>query len=98
MGDYNQKPKRCSSDRQDGYSNENQAADPKYVFESAGYKAEWITNEADALLPEFADKMGKYMADNGLTNSKIREGSSFHRTFPSERCTVLTLVVLFQFS
>jgi len=26
------------------------------------------------------------------------EGSSFHRTFPSERCTVLTLVVLFQFS
>lgn len=72
MGDYNQKPKRCSSDRQDGYSNENQAADPKYVFESAGYKAEWITNEADALLPEFADKMGKYMADNGLTNSKIR--------------------------
>ena len=64
MGDNYQKTKKYSSDRQGGYSNENQAADPKYVFESAGYKAEWITNEADALLPEFADKMGKYMADN----------------------------------
>ena len=72
MGDNYQKTKKYSSDRQGGYSNENQAADPKYIFERSDFKAEWITNEADALLPEFADKMGKYMADNKLTNSKIR--------------------------
>ena len=64
--------KGYSSNRTDGYSKEDPDMEPKRVFEEAGYKAEWITNEADAQLPEFADRMGEYMAKNKLTNSKIR--------------------------
>lgn len=32
----------------------------------------WITSEADEDMINFSDKAGKYMAENGLTNSKIR--------------------------
>lgn len=39
---------------------------------NAGYQKEWIEKEADAKLPAFAEKMGRFMAENGLTNSKIR--------------------------
>lgn len=72
MGDNYRGNKGYSSNRIGGYSKEDPDMEPKRVFEDAGYKAEWITNEADAQLPEFADRMGKYMADNKLTNSKIR--------------------------
>lgn len=36
------------------------------------YRSSWIKNEADESLITFADTCGKYLAKNGLTNSKIR--------------------------
>jgi CRISPR-associated protein Csm2 len=36
------------------------------------YDPEWITKEADGKLVEYAEKSGKFMAKNKLTNSKIR--------------------------
>lgn len=39
----------------------------KWIFNSA-----WITNEVDKSFVEFAEKAGKYMAENGLKSSKIR--------------------------
>ena len=36
------------------------------------YNCEWITNEATPNLVDFAEKVGEFMANNGLTNSKIR--------------------------
>lgn len=50
----------------------NNIPDPKQIFTEAGFKDVWIKNEADNTLPTFADKMGKEMANGGLTNSKIR--------------------------
>ena len=45
---------------------------PKQEWDSAGYQKSWISNSIDSSFPEFAEKIGKYMADNKLTNSKIR--------------------------
>ena len=42
------------------------------VFSSLVFKPQWIQNEADKDLIEYAEKSGKFMAQNGLTNSKIR--------------------------
>jgi len=36
------------------------------------YNSEWIINGATPEMVVFAEKVGKFMADNGLTNSKIR--------------------------
>jgi CRISPR-associated protein Csm2 len=36
------------------------------------FNSEWITEEATANLVLFAEKVGGFMAKNGLTNSKIR--------------------------
>lgn len=36
------------------------------------YKASWITNEASKELVDYAEEAGRFMAKNGLTNSKIR--------------------------
>ncbi len=36
------------------------------------YQSKWITEGADCDLVKFAEKVGKSMADGGLTNSKIR--------------------------
>ena len=36
------------------------------------YKSQWITSSADSALVDYAEKAGKFMAKNGLTNSKIR--------------------------
>ena len=47
-------------------------ADPAAEFSNAGFKPQWITIGADADLASFAEKMGCYMANNKLTNSKIR--------------------------
>ena len=46
--------------------------DARKEFNGTKFKSEWITTGADAYLPEYAEKMGKFMANNGLTNSKIR--------------------------
>lgn len=42
------------------------------IFNKLEYKSSWITQEADKALVEYAEKSGKFMAKNGLTNSKIR--------------------------
>jgi len=42
------------------------------IFSSLNFKTEWIQKEADKDLIEYAEKAGKFMAQNKLTNSKIR--------------------------
>lgn len=42
------------------------------IFNTLVYQSSWITQEADKGLVEYAEKSGKFMAKNGLTNSKIR--------------------------
>lgn len=42
------------------------------VLETARFNSLWITDSADSALVDFAEQMGKYMAINKLTNSKIR--------------------------
>ena len=46
--------------------------DPDTVWKEANYKSSWIKDSIDKDFPDFAEKLGKYMANNGLTNSKIR--------------------------
>jgi len=69
-------PKNFSSNRSgSGYYDrpkENQTETPDVIFKQSGFNPDWITKGADANLPAFAEKMGKYMATNELTNSKIR--------------------------
>ena len=72
MGKYYLNQTKNPTGRQDGFSNNNQVQNPINQFNTADYKAEWITSGADARLPEFAEKMGEYMVKNGLTSSKIR--------------------------
>lgn len=42
------------------------------IFNSLVFNPKWIQNEADKDLILFAEQSGKFMAQNGLTNSKIR--------------------------
>ena len=42
------------------------------MFSEKPFQENWITTGADANLVEYAEKMGEFMAQNGLTNSKIR--------------------------
>ena len=44
----------------------------KEVFEEKIFKPAWITEGADKEMVEYAEHMGKFMAGNGLTSSKIR--------------------------
>jgi CRISPR-associated protein Csm2 len=44
----------------------------KSQFEKLSYNSIWITKGADISLVKFAEDAGAYMAENGLTNSKIR--------------------------
>ena len=57
------------------YNNSNQqdsVTTPKQEFENANFQSIWITDKADVKMIEFTERIGKYMADNKLTNSKIR--------------------------
>lgn len=45
---------------------------PNQIWNEAGFKKEWVSQSIDESFPEFAEKIGKFMADNNLTNSKIR--------------------------
>jgi CRISPR-associated protein Csm2 len=60
------------SQSKSGYHGSDNEETPKQIFDKANYQSSWITNEADSNLVDFAEKMGIYMANNGLTNSKIR--------------------------
>lgn len=42
------------------------------VFKKLEYKSSWITKEATEELVKYAEEAGRFMARNGLTNSKIR--------------------------
>ena len=42
------------------------------VFNKLEYQSSWITKEATESLVKYAETAGKFMAKNGLTNSKIR--------------------------
>ncbi|MCL2650333.1 MAG: type III-A CRISPR-associated protein Csm2 [Candidatus Azobacteroides sp.] len=53
-----------------GYQQEESAAER--TFKELKYNPEWIKKEADEDLIQFAEKAGKFMVKNGLTNSKIR--------------------------
>jgi CRISPR-associated protein Csm2 len=41
-------------------------------FSKLAFDNKWIQNGADEKLVDYAEKAGKFMANNGLTNSKIR--------------------------
>lgn len=45
---------------------------PESIWNEAGFQNKWVKESIDSTFPDFAEKIGKYMADNGLTNSKIR--------------------------
>lgn len=65
--DYNRR-----DNRQGPNQNQRPEITPETVFNQARYKQSWITEGADKDLATFAEEMGRYMAQNGLTNSKIR--------------------------
>ena len=46
--------------------------DTKQIFNEMKFDSAWIKNETDKNLIDFAETAGKYMAQNGLTSSKIR--------------------------
>ena len=46
--------------------------EPNDVLNRNSFDNNWIIEGADAKLPDFAEALGKYMANNELTNSKIR--------------------------
>ena len=45
---------------------------PESIWSEAGYQSKWVKESIDSTFPDFAENIGKYMAVNGLTNSKIR--------------------------
>lgn len=45
---------------------------PEKAWNSANYQSKWIREGIDDIFPDFAEKIGKYIAENGLTSSKIR--------------------------
>lgn len=58
-GGYNGAPKRDKTD-------------PIAEYRSYGFKKDWIISGIDKDFVVFAEKVGNYMAKNGLTTSKIR--------------------------
>lgn len=46
--------------------------DPKVEYMNYGFKKDWVICGIDKDFVVFAEKVGKYMAKNGLTTSKIR--------------------------
>ena len=46
--------------------------DAESTFANLNYCSEWIKSGATPEMVEFAEKAGKFMANNKLTNSKIR--------------------------
>ena len=52
--------------------NNNSKSTADAEFSNLPFNKEWILNGADKKLVDYAEKAGKFMASNGLTNSKIR--------------------------
>lgn len=57
------------NDNRGGFSSRENA---ESKFGSMNYESSWIKVGATELLVKYAEEMGKFMAKNGLTNSKIR--------------------------
>ena len=55
-----------------GYPSRRDINTPESMWGDAKYDSKWISESIDSRFPEFAEIIGKYMANNGLTNSKIR--------------------------
>ena len=53
-------------------TNKDGSETPEEILTKANFDESWITEGANERLPDFAEVLGKYMARNGLTNSKIR--------------------------
>ena len=65
---------RVNNQNNTGYSNrDNDVVDSvNQAFDQFGYQKIWIVSEANKDLVKSAEYAGKFMADKGLTNSKIR--------------------------
>lgn len=65
---------RTNNQNNSGYSNRDSNAEDtvNQAFEQFGYQRNWIVSEANKDLVKSAECAGKFMASNGLTNSKIR--------------------------
>lgn len=50
----------------------NPTVSPETAFAQMNFQPNWIINGTDPALIEFADNFGKYLKDNKLTTSKIR--------------------------
>lgn len=81
MPDYNNSyrdnrtPYPANGRQNGGYPNRNnerttESADA--VFSRLSYNPYWITDGANEEMVQYAEEAGKYMANKGLTNSKIR--------------------------
>ena len=71
QGNYHQK-EGTNSRTQHQSSKGGYGIDTKQIFNEMKFDSTWIKNETDKNLIDFAETAGKYMARNGLTNSKIR--------------------------
>ena len=77
--DRSSRPRTISLNNGGGFQNRSaqgnqnrDAENASTIFSSMNFKTEWILNEADKELIIYAEKAGKFMAQNQLTNSKIR--------------------------
>jgi CRISPR-associated protein Csm2 len=74
-GNYNSRESRPLNNKssQGGYGEQNrESASERFFKNDLIYKSNWITKEADKDLVVYAEKAGSFMANNKLTNSKIR--------------------------
>jgi CRISPR-associated protein Csm2 len=73
--DY-RRPRPGSQPQGGGFRNREGNNEPKQnaasMFAKLTFDPTWITKEATPSLVEYAEEAGKFMAKNGLTNSKIR--------------------------
>lgn len=58
--------------RNNSYSKDQNVISPEQQFKEMVFQECWITKEADEQLVIFAEKAGKYLKENNLTNSQIR--------------------------
>lgn len=70
MQGYNFRNQGGYNNNRPGQNAPKESADSHYS--KLPFDTEWITIEAKPSMVEYAESMGKFMAKNGLTNSKIR--------------------------
>ena len=76
--DYNNDSYRGGSNYRGGNNRKNynqgghNTKSPTDIWRESNYQQKWIAQDIDGDFPVFAETIGKYMAENNLTNSKIR--------------------------